>query len=285
MQHVTPGSRWGTLFQAGDLVAAVPEEVGPPLPPCPAPGDAPGAVAAEAAMQPGASVAGAGGASGEARWTGCAEGPIVMDSDVDTDDDSGEFGGAPDGSFAIGPTSLSPTQPNGKPSRFTGRKRPGWKSASARGPVRGAAVWDHRTGVVGRVYRIYKGPLALRWNLVVRRPCDPPPPHGVRLAAVKWPHQKGSHLRKGVAPEAAGLGGRRRRKAQWRIPSWQLQSASRPGHGERGGGGGGWWRPDPRVAGLDRGDMVQEMAPLYLEFMQTLTPHFHWIAATQRCGL
>ena len=27
------------------------------------------------------------------------------------------------------------------------------------------------------------------------------------------------------------------------------------------------------------------MAPLYLEFMQALTPHFHWIAAAQRCNL
>ena len=27
------------------------------------------------------------------------------------------------------------------------------------------------------------------------------------------------------------------------------------------------------------------MAPLYLEFMQSLTPHFHWITAAQRCGL
>ena len=49
--------------------------------------------------------------------------------------------------------------------------------------------------------------------------------------------------------------------------------------------GGGWLRPDPRVAGPDRGDRVHKVAPLYLESIQTFTPHFHWIAAAQRCNL
>ena len=30
---------------------------------------------------------------------------------------------------------------------------------------------------------------------------------------------------------------------------------------------------------------MRKMAPLYLEFMQALAPHFHWIAAAQRCSL
>ena len=48
---------------------------------------------------------------------------------------------------------------------------------------------------------------------------------------------------------------------------------------------GGWRRPDPRFEGPDRVDRVQEMAPLYLEFMETPTPHFRWIAAAQTCSL
>ena len=39
-------------------------------------------------MQLRATIAGVGGAGGEVRQTGCAEGPIVVDSDVDTDGDS-----------------------------------------------------------------------------------------------------------------------------------------------------------------------------------------------------
>ena len=34
-----------------------------------------------------------------------ADGPILVDSDVDTDDDSGESGGEPDGGFTVGPPS------------------------------------------------------------------------------------------------------------------------------------------------------------------------------------
>ena len=30
---------------------------------------------------------------------------------------------------------------------------------------------------------------------------------------------------------------------------------------------------------------MQEQPPLFLEFMQALTPHFHWIAKRERCGL
>ena len=127
---------------AGELVHAIPKTVEPPLPPCPPHGDAPGTVAVEVAVQLGAPLAGVGGAGGELRQRGCTEGPILIHSDVDTDEDSGESGGEPDGSFTVGPTSPSPTSPSGWPSRFVGRERPGWKLASARGPVRGTAGWD-----------------------------------------------------------------------------------------------------------------------------------------------
>ena len=50
-----------------ELVHAAPETVGPPLLPCPAHGDSPGAVAVEAAVQLGAPVAGVGGGCG---WVG-----------------------------------------------------------------------------------------------------------------------------------------------------------------------------------------------------------------------
>ena len=106
-----------------ELVHAVPETMDPRLLPCPAHGDAPGTVAVEAAVQLGAPMAGVGGASGEVRRTGCAQGPIVVDSDVDTDDNSGESGGEPDGSFSVGPTRPSPAQPSGRRSRFMGPER------------------------------------------------------------------------------------------------------------------------------------------------------------------
>ena len=51
-------------FPTDELVHAAPETVGPPLLPCPAHGDAPGAVAVEAAVQLGAPVAGVGGGCG-----------------------------------------------------------------------------------------------------------------------------------------------------------------------------------------------------------------------------
>ena len=46
---------------------------------------------------------------GDAGWqvhqTGSLEGPILVDSNVDTDDDSGEFGGEPDGHLTVWPAS------------------------------------------------------------------------------------------------------------------------------------------------------------------------------------
>ena len=49
---------------------------------------------------------------------------------------------------------------------------------------------------------------------------------------------------------------------------------------------GRWWRPKPGGDGPNTGDRrVHKMAPLYLEFMQAFTPHFHWIAASLRCSV
>ena len=41
----------------------------------------------------------------------------------------------------------------------------------------------------------------------------------------------------------------------------------------------------PLCKGPDRGGRVQEQPPLFLEFMQALTPHFYWIAEREHCGL
>ena len=117
---------------AEDSVSAGTEGVGPQLPPYPTPGDAPGAVAAEAAVRLGVSMAGKVEAGGATPRTGCVEDPIVIGSDVDTDDDSGTCG-------------------------LTGRERPGWKCASAHGPVRSTAGRDSKAGMVGRVFHVYKG--------------------------------------------------------------------------------------------------------------------------------
>ena len=69
---------------------------------------APGTVAVEAAVWLGAPDAGVGSIGREVRQTGSAESPILVNSDVDTDNDSGESGGEPDGSFTVGPASASP---------------------------------------------------------------------------------------------------------------------------------------------------------------------------------
>ena len=39
------------------------------------------------------------------------------------------------------------------------------------------------------------------------------------------------------------------------------------------------------VDGADRGDRVREIAPLYLEFIQALTPHCDRIVVAQWCSL
>ena len=87
--------------------------------------------------------------------------------------------------------------------------------------VRGAAGGDGRAGMVGGVFRVYKGPLGPAVEVGGSPPLrpPPPPPHGIWLAAVEWPHQKGSHFPKGVAPAGTWPGGRRRCKARWSVPS------------------------------------------------------------------
>ena len=90
------------------------------MPPYPTCEPAPGAVAVEAAVRPGAPDAGVGCASGEVRQTGSAEGPMLIDFDVDTNGDSGESSGEHDSSFTVGLASANPTRSGGRPSRFTG---------------------------------------------------------------------------------------------------------------------------------------------------------------------
>ena len=41
----------------------------------------------------------------------------------------------------------------------------------------------------------------------------------------------------------------------------------------------------PLCKGPDRGRRVREQPPLFLEFMQALTPHFHWVAEREGCSL
>ena len=125
----------------------------------------------------GAPGAGVGGDAGEVRQTASAEGPILVDSNnVDTDKDNGESGSETNDSFTWGLASASPTRPGGRPSRFVGRERPGWRSASACGPVRGAAGQDGKAGVVGRIVRVYKGPLSPAVEQCDSPPVRPPPP-------------------------------------------------------------------------------------------------------------
>ena len=73
-----------------------------------------------------------------------------------------------------------------------------------------------------------RGRVALRWSWVVRRPCDPEPPHSVKLGDLVWASR--SIRRRPSAPSSgqAGMSRRRRRKARWRVPSWLQLSASRP---------------------------------------------------------
>ena len=127
-----------------------------------------------------------------------------------------------------------------------------------------------------------RGRVALRWSWVVRRPCDPEPPHAVKLGDLVWPSR--SVRRSPSAPSSgqAGMSRRRRRKTRWRVPSWLQLRASRP---RLGGGRSQWRHPPPLCKGPDRGRRVREQPPLFLEFMRALTPHFHWIAERERCGL
>ena len=89
-----------------------------------------------------------------------------------------------------------------------------------------------------------RGRVALRWSWVVRRPCDPEPPHAVKLGDLVLPSR--SICRSPSAPSSgqAGMSRRRRRKTRWRVPSWLQLSASRP---RLGGRRCQWRRPPPSV--------------------------------------
>ena len=184
-----------------------------------------------------------GGAGGEIRQTGSVEGPILVDSDVNTDDDSGEFGGEPDGNFTVGPAGASLARPSGRPSRFAGRERPGWTSASTRGPVRGTAGQDRRAGMVGHVFRIYKARLSLRWKRVVHRPCDTPP----RLMGSGLPPWSGHTRRAPTFQKALRRRGQGPGAAEGAKPAGECLlgycKAPRDQDSEGGGAGGGGLSP------------------------------------------
>ena len=87
-----------------------------------------------------------------------------------------------------------------------------------------------------------RGRVALRWSWVVRRPCDPEPPHAVKLGDLVWPSRSSRRSPSASSSGQAGMSGRRRRKARWRVPSWLQLSTSRP---RLGGGRAQWRRPPP----------------------------------------
>ena len=73
-----------------------------------------------------------------------------------------------------------------------------------------------------------RGRVALRWSWVVRRPCDPEPPHAVKLGDLVWPSRSIRRTPSAPSLGQAGVSRRRRRKARWRVPSLLQLSASRP---------------------------------------------------------
>ena len=87
-----------------------------------------------------------------------------------------------------------------------------------------------------------RGRVALRWSWMVRRPCDPEPPHAVKLGDLVWPSRSERRSPSASSSGRAGVSGRRRRKARWRVPSWLQLSVSRP---RLGGGRAQWRRPPP----------------------------------------
>ena len=89
---------------------------------------------------------------------GTAAGPINVDSDVDTDDNSEGFGSEPYGAFAIGSARGSPGRRQAGVAKLVGRERKPWSSRTAVGPVRKGTGADSKAGVVRRVHRSYTGP-------------------------------------------------------------------------------------------------------------------------------
>ena len=224
-------------------------------------------------------VAVGGGACGP----GTAAGPINVDSDVDTDDNSEDSGSEPSGEFAVGSARGSPGRRQAGIARFVGRERKPWSSRAAVGPVRGGPAAGSKAGVVGRVYRTYAGPRrakvvldgthAVRSRAPARRQAGRP-----RLAQqIGTPQPKRIKL---------GQGGRvRTPEAQGPVEGAFVAAAERLKAKAWGRAGPVASPPPPLCKGPDRGGRVQEQPPLFLEFMQTITPHFHWIAERERCGL
>ena len=250
-------------------------EVADPLAPLyPASEPVRGVVAVEAALRIGALDAGVGCGSGEVRKMGSVEGPILVDFDVDTDDKSGQSGGEPDSSFTMGPASATSAQFSGRPSRFAGRERPRLMSAFARGPVRGAARRDRRSRMVGRVFSVYNGPLCRAAEVggspPMRRPPPPPAPRD-HISHRQVAALAGSHLPKGIAPTGTRLGAAGGAKP---AENAFLATAGRIATKTLGAEGPGA-KTQAGVDCPDRQERVRAMAPLYLEFMTTLTPHFH----------
>ena len=95
---------------------------------------------------------------GGACGPGTAAGPINVDSDVDTDDNSEDSGSEPSGDFAVGSARGSPGRRQAGVAKFVGRERKPWSSRAAVGPVRGGPAAGSKAGVVGRVHRTYTGP-------------------------------------------------------------------------------------------------------------------------------
>ena len=141
------------------------------------------AVAVVATVQLGAPD-GARGSSGGTLQTGSADGPINVYSDVDTDDDSGDSDVEPDGSFAVGPASSSPSRIGGWNPRFTRRERPAWAPTAARGPVTGSTGRGRPDGMVGRVRRIFTDPRCSQVEVGGPPNLRPPPPR--RCTASGW---------------------------------------------------------------------------------------------------
>ena len=154
---------------------------------------------------------------------------------------------------------------------------------AAVGPVKGGPAAGSKAGVVGRVHRTYTGPRrakvvlggtqAVRSRAPARRQAGRP-----RLAQqIGTPQPKRIKLGQGGhvwTPEAQGP-----------VEGAFVAAAERLKAKAWGRAGPVASPPPPLCKGPDRGGRVQEQPPLFLEFMQALTPYFHWIAERERCGL
>ena len=254
----------------------------PPLPPL-ASAIERGAVSREDAGQlctvAGPLVAVGGGACGP----GTAAGPINVDSDVDTDDNSEDSGSEPSGEFAVGSARGSPGRRQAGLARFVGRERKPWSSRAAVGPVRGGPAAGSKAGVVGRVHRTYTGPRRAKVVLGGTQAVRSRAPARRQAGRHRLAQQIGTPQPKRIK---LGQGGHvRTPEAQGPVEGAFVAAAERLKAKAWGRAGPVASPPPPLCKGPDRGGRVQEQPPLFLEFMQALTPHFHWIAERERCGL